>query len=170
VLLRFNFPRATRGFTGFRVSMSVLRNFFLAVTVSIVCCPLGACSTMYPEELAPPEAWDRLAGGEHQDLIVAFDDAAIQARALQLKKERQEMFDDDNVLRFKAAQYASLKKDALSAVPDGQVEVLKDYPSLPLMFLRFHSADALRTLLARPSVKRAYENTPRDMVHGESQL
>jgi len=48
------------------------------------------------------------------------------------------------------------KSAALSALPAGEVEVLKDYAALPMMYLRFRSTKALQGLLAQPSVVRAY--------------
>ena len=106
---------------------------------------------------APDEAWQRLAQGEPQDLIVVFDDATIREQAARLDN-RSGISRDEAVIRFKAAQYAALKKNVLSSLPAGEAEVLRDYDALPLMFIRFRSATALKALLAHPAVLRAYED------------
>jgi hypothetical protein len=107
---------------------------------------------------APHEVWDNLARGEQQDLIIQFSDSAILAQASQLNKAKGIMFDDNDTIRFKAQRYAAMKQDAMSTLPPGKVEILKNYDALPLMFLRFRSTAALKSLLAHPSVVRAYED------------
>lgn len=118
---------------------------FLIVVLFLGC---GGCVGMDK----PPAA-----GGE-QDLIVAFDDAAIRRQAEELNKQRGLSFDDSETLSFKAERYADLKKNVLSALPPGDFAVLKDYPALPSMFLRFRSKEALRALLAHPSVIGVHED------------
>jgi hypothetical protein len=50
------------------------------------------------------------------------------------------------------------KKNALLNLSRNEIELLKDYETLPLVFLRFHSAAALRDFLLMPSVVNAYED------------
>jgi hypothetical protein len=107
---------------------------------------------------APQEVWTKLAGGESQDLLVVFDDSSILAQASQLNKERGILFDDNNTIRFKADRYAAIKADVLSTLPSGKFEILKNYDVLPLMFLRFHSAEALKALLEHTSVLSVHED------------
>ncbi len=61
----------------------------------------------------------------------------------------------DLVVEF---DHASNKQTALALLPAQEVEVLKDYDALPLMFLRFHSAASLKALLVNASVVNAYED------------
>jgi len=97
--------------------------------------------------------------GDRLDLIVEFYASAIQAQAADLNRERGLAFDDAETLRFKVERYADLKKSVLSSLPAGGVVVLKDYPALPLMFLRFRSLAALRVLLADPLVIGVHEDS-----------
>jgi len=113
---------------------------------------------------APHEVWAILAGGAPQDLIVVFDDSAIQAQASQLNKERGIIFDDNDTIRFKKDRYAAIKADVISALPLGKFEILKNYDVLPLMFLRFRSAEALKALLAHRSVLTVYEDRKENMM------
>jgi len=113
---------------------------------------------------APHEVWAKLAGGESQDLIVVFDDSAIQAQASQLNKERGIIFDDNDTIRFKKDRYAAIKADVISVLPLGKFEILKNYDVLPLMFLRFRSAEALKTLLAHPSVLSVHEDRKENLM------
>lgn len=55
------------------------------------------------------------------------------------------------------ADFAS-KKNALLNLSPNEIELVKDYETLPLVFLRFHSAAALRAFLLRASVVNAYED------------
>ena len=105
----------------------------------------------------PDAVGERLARGEQQDLLVQFDDSVILRQAEQLNKERGAAFDDGETLRFKEERYAALKRKVLSDLPAGGFEVLKDYPVLPMMLLRFRSLPALRALLAQPAVLGVHE-------------
>jgi len=118
---------------------------------------MGGCAVVTSTDKASQEAWKMLAQGIQQDLIVEFDDAAIQVKATQLNKEKGIMFDDADTLHFKSEQYAAIKKSAISTLPAGEFEILKNYDALPLMFLRLRSTAALKALLAHPSVVKAHE-------------
>lgn len=144
--------------------MRVLRQLLITVMLSVGCSPLAGCAAVVGMDKAPHEVWGKLADGEHQDLIVVFDDSAILAQASQMNKAKGIMFDDSDTMRFKAERYAVIKQDAISALPSGTVEILKNYDALPLMFLRFHSTVALKALLARPSVVRAYEDRKENLM------
>ena len=113
---------------------------------------------------APQAAWDRLARGEAQDLIVVFDDAAIQEAAARLRKDSGDPASEAAIIRFKAEQFAALKKATLAAMPGGEIEILKDYDVLPIMFLRLHTRAALQALLAQPSFLRAYEDRQESLL------
>lgn len=134
------------------------RNLFLAIMLSIWCSPFVGCAVVISMEKAPHEAWAKLEAGQPQDLIIVFDDSDILAHALQINKAKGIAFDDNDTMRYKAGRYAAIKRDAISALSSGEIEILKDYEVLPLMLLRFHSTVALRTLLAQPSVVKAHEN------------
>ncbi|OIR06769.1 hypothetical protein GALL_110170 [mine drainage metagenome] len=103
--------------------MELLRNLILC----LACVSVAACAGLAVRDKAPQEAWEKLARGEAQSLLVQFDAAAS-------------------------------KSAALSALPAGEIEVLKDYDALPMMYLRFRSTHALQNLLAQPSVVRAFVN------------
>ena len=56
------------------------------------------------------------------------------------------------------------KQAALLSLPSNEFEVLKDYEELPLMYIRFRSAAALKALLANPLVVNAYEDRQEDLM------
>lgn len=141
-----------------------MRVFFTILMLGIGCCSLTGCAAVIAADNLPLAVWEKLAAGEQQDLIVVFDDSAILAQALQLNKAKGIMFDDNDTIRFKAERYAAIKRDAMSSLPSGNVEILKNYEALPLMFLRFHSTAALKALLAHPSVLKAYEDRKENLM------
>jgi hypothetical protein len=81
-----------------------------------------------------------------------------------LNKERGILFDDNDTIRFKMDHYAAIKKNVISTLPSGKVDMLKDYDVLPLMFLRFRSAEALKALLAHPSVLRVHGDEKENLM------
>lgn len=149
--------------------MNTLKNVWWVLLLSIGLCSQDGCAQAPSAEAtlkkAPHEAWTKLARGEQQDLIVELDDTAIIEQALQLNKRKGIMFDDHDTLRFKAEHYAEIKQAVIAGMPSSEVEVLKQYDLLPLMFLRFHSTAALKALLAHPSVVQAYEDTQAHLMH-----
>jgi hypothetical protein len=144
--------------------MFALRKLFLTAILGFGCCPLGGCAVIVGTDKAPPDVWEKLAGGIPLDLIVEFNDSAIQAQASQLNNAKGIMFDDGDAMRFRAERYAAIKQDAMSALPSGKVEILKNYDALPLLFLRFHSTATLKALLAHPSVVRVYEDRKENLM------
>jgi len=141
-----------------------MRVFFATLLLGIGCCSLTGCAAAIGADKVSLAVCKKLASGEQQDLIVVFDDVAILAQASQLNRTKGIMFDDADTLRFKAKNYAAIKEAAISVLPSGQVEVLKNYDALPLMFLRFHSTAALKALLANPSVVKAYEDRQENLM------
>lgn len=148
--------------------MRGLRPLLLTIVLTIGCLPLAGCAAVVGTDKAPREVLEKLAGGEPQDLFVAFDDVAIVAEASQMNKVKGIMFDDIDTMRFKAGRYAAIKQDAIATLPSGKVEILKNYDALPLMFLRFRSTAELKALLAHPSVVKAYVDRQEHLMPGSS--
>ncbi len=132
--------------------------------LSIACSSQAGCATLGDANKAPHAVLENLAVGKAQDLIVEFDDSAILAQALQLNKDRGILFDDNETLRFKTERYSAMKAAIMATLPSGKVEVIKNYDALPLMFLRFRSAEALKVLLAHPAVVRVYEDKKKSLM------
>ncbi len=141
-----------------------MRIFFTILMLGIGGCSLTGCAAAIGADKVPLAVWEKLAAGEQQDLIVVFDDIAILAQASQLNRTKGIMFDDTDTMRFKAENYAAIKEAAISVLPSGEVEILKNYDALPLMFLRFHFTATLKALLANPSVVKAYEDRQENLM------
>ena len=141
-----------------------MRVFLIILMSGFGCFSLAGCATAIGADKVPLAVWEKLAVGEQQDLIVVFDDVAILAQASELNRTKGIMFDDADTWRFKAKNYAAIKEAVISELPSGQVEILKNYNSLPLMFLRFRSAATLKALLANPSVVKAYEDRQENLI------
>jgi hypothetical protein len=56
------------------------------------------------------------------------------------------------------------KRVAIEKLRTKDVEVLKDYETLPLLYLRFHVPSALKELLGSPEVVNVYENQPESLL------
>lgn len=137
--------------------------------ILILCCGLievSGCAVVDSMGKANPEVWERLEKGEPVKLIVTLDDTEIRKRASELNVAKGIMFDDPDTLRFKAARYAALKGDVLSTLPTEQVQIVKEYDELPIMFLKFRSPTTLKILLSNPSVLRADEDKRNSLMNG----
>lgn len=140
----------------------ILRVLFFMLSIGY--CLLTGCAAVIAGDKAPHEVWEKLATGDKQDLIVVFDDSMIQAQAVQFNKAKGIMLDDADTIRFKAEKYAVIKEAAISKLPSGEIEILREYEALPIMFLRFCSVATLKTFLSNPSVVKVYKDRPENMM------
>jgi hypothetical protein len=67
----------------------------------------------------------------------------------------------DLIVEFESV---AIKQASLTALPAGTAEVLKDYPGVPMMFLRLRSAEALKALLANPAIVNVYQNQQENLM------
>ncbi len=117
-----------------------------------------------PSEKAPLGVAERLAAGQPQDLLVLFDDSAVESEAGALRRARGLIHDDPAILAVKAARYTVQKQDVFSSLPPGEFETLRDYSHLPMAFIRFRSSAALTRLLERMEVVAVYEERSTDRL------
>lgn len=109
---------------------------------------------------APATVLDRLAAGKPQDLIVLFDDSAVEAQATRRKRRAGIEHDDAALLAFKAGRYRELKSAATASLLPGDGETIREFSHLPMAFRRVRSIAALGRLLDRPEVIAVFENRP----------
>ena len=145
--------------------MTTLRTLSLIAALFIIWFTLTGCAGGAVMNKAPQDVLMKLANGESLDLIVEFDDSAFLAQASQMNSGRNIDFIDNNTLQIKSEVYTSMKASVIATLPSGKVDILKDYDILPLMFLRIHSAEALKILLAHPSVLRVHEDRKEYLMH-----
>lgn len=106
-----------------------------------------------------PETWRKVQAGEVREVLVLFGDAAIDAELERHLSRRALKAEDAAATALRAERYRALKARALSALPDGDTELLRDYRHIPMAFLRLRDAAALLRLLAREEVAAVYEDT-----------
>ncbi|MDP2030721.1 MAG: S8 family serine peptidase [Thiobacillus sp.] len=106
-----------------------------------------------------PEVWRKVQAGEISDVLVLFEDAAIDVEVRQQLSRRALVKEDATSTLLRVERYRTLKARALSALPVQDVEVRRDYRHLPMAFLHLRDSAALLRLLARGEVAAVYENT-----------
>jgi hypothetical protein len=136
--------------------LRIFRNLYLTLLAVMTCFPGTGCAGDAGAGKAPQGVFSKLAHAGSLDLVVEFDDSAIEAQAARFNRARGIVFDDKATLQFKTERYAALKSAALSGVSAGSVEIIKKYDRLPLLLLRVHSTEALKKLLANPLVTRVH--------------
>lgn len=139
---------------------------FLYAPIIFVSLVLSGCAAVDSMVKANPDVWERLEKGEPINLIVTLDDTEIRKQGLEFNVAKGIMFDDPDTLRFKVARYAALKNAVLSKLPSDQVQIIKEYDALPMMFLKFRSSTTLKALLSNPSVLRADEDKNNSLING----
>lgn len=118
-----------------------------------------ALSAVDPSAKASSEVQARMALGKPQDLIVVFDDKAIQNEAENFHSATGVAKSHKSIIEYKARRLTETKLKILSTVASGEVSVLKNYSHLPISFVRIHSKNAFDKLLADPGVIAVYENS-----------
>lgn len=104
----------------------------------------------------PPGVGERLGAGQPQDLIVEFDDDAIESEAAGMRAKAGLVHDDAAILQLRATRYRDLKRQTLAALPAAEVVTLIEYSHLPMTFLRVRSAAALDVLSRRAGVRAIF--------------
>lgn len=109
--------------------------------------------------VAPPEAVAGLAAGQAQDLIVEYDDSAVQKEVSDLKTKEHLEKDDSAILALRETRYSKLRSDVDAAMPAGESRNLIGYSHLPMSFMHVKTAAALDALTKNSMVKAIYKNT-----------
>jgi len=121
----------------------------------------GAFCQIPGAEKSPQEVIDSIETGQPQDLIVLFDDSAVENDARTLRAALGVSHDTDYIVAEKAMHYKRLKQRAIDSFSYEDAEVLRDYSHLPMVFMRVKSPAGLAQLLERSDIVRVYQNMAR---------
>ena len=116
----------------------------------------------------PDGVIQKLSQGGAQDLIVRFEDTAVEQEAENLRRRLGLKIQSPAVQTLKAGRYKTLKQNAISSLGSGQFQVLLDYSHLPMMFVRFRTAAGLQAFLQRSDVVAVYRDEKKIPVLAES--
>ncbi|MDP1680236.1 MAG: IPTL-CTERM sorting domain-containing protein [Burkholderiales bacterium] len=114
-----------------------------------------------PAGKIPDVARAALMRGEPQEILVLFDDQAIQAQAAALRKQFKVKTDTNKIQQQKSVAFFALKQRVLAAFPAGGHDLMRNYSHLPLALLRIKSLAALEKFAAHPEVIALYPNERR---------
>ena len=104
------------------------------------------------------ETWARVEAGEAIDVLVLYQDAAIDTEARSRSVARGLTLQDAATLHSRATRYRQIKARADAALPPDNVQVRRDYRNIPMRLVRPRDAAALARLLARPEVQAVMED------------
>ncbi len=110
------------------------------------------------------ETWRKVQTGEVHDLLVLFENDAIDAEirgnasinSIDGGKAGRE---DDATLNLRALRYQQIKTRATAMLKPHEAEIRKDYRHIPMRLMRFHSTAALQRLLERMEVVAVMEDS-----------
>ncbi|MBT9538298.1 S8 family serine peptidase [Thiobacillus sp.] len=118
----------------------------------------GDVPAAFADKIAP-EAWRKLQAGEISDVLVLFEDAAIDAEVAARLSLRALQKEDAAITQLRVDRYRTLKTRVLAELPLAEVELRRDFRHLPMAYLHLRDHAALLRLLARGEVAAVYENT-----------
>lgn len=105
-----------------------------------------------------PETWSRVKSGEISDLIVEFDDTAVETEARNDLARRGRKIEDDAALARKVANLRKLKQPIAARLQKHEAEIKRDYSHLPLSLMHFSGAASVEKLLSGSGVAAVYED------------
>ncbi len=126
------------------------------------------------------EVVNSLAIGQPTEVIVVFDDSAVESAVQGLRQTAgltEEQPDSDPILDFKVQEYERIETEVLAPLGT-EVEVLNNYSHLPMAYVEVNSVEGLTALLQNPNVVQAYANSydglaetteaepPRELIDG----
>jgi len=139
-----------------RFSLGVLSSFLVLILFpAIFMTDVSGQVTGF--EKVPPSIIDAITSGQPQEVIVLFDDTAIQNAAATMRDSIGIPYDNQDITNFKAEMYSALKQVVISTLPEGGLDILNDYSHLPMMFMRVNSLGAMQQLADRPEVVEGEE-------------
>ncbi|MBI5074886.1 MAG: carboxypeptidase regulatory-like domain-containing protein [Nitrospirae bacterium] len=107
---------------------------------------------------APLEVLEAVAAGQSEEIIVLFDDIAVQNEAATMRSAIGSSHDTSEILEVKKARYEVLKQEIMGILPVGEQEVITDYSHLPMVFMRVDSLNSMQRLLSQPGVLKIFPN------------
>jgi len=144
--------------------MPFRKHYITAFLEVLITCMLAACPSVVAAGRIPPPVpsavSDRLSQGLTQDIIVLFDDSAVEVEAADLRQRDRKTYDDENILAFRRSRYHSIKQSAKAGFSLDEIEELRDYDHLPMSFYRIKSRATLDRLLADSQIQAVYEDRP----------
>ena len=136
-------------------TLKYLLKGFIPVLLVLICPLYSSADT---SNKITPELLKTFSSQSSQDLIVLLDDSAVQSD-LQLKISRSSgLYKSKDILSMKAAGFRSLKQNIMTAFSSSEVETVKDYNNLPMMFVKVKSSNALQKLIDNQKVLQIYPN------------
>jgi len=110
------------------------------------------------QEKAPASVIKKISAGESQNILILFDDSAIESETSLMRGLYGVIHDTQDMLDLKARRYKDIKERVLKSIPKREFAIIKDYSHLPLIFLKARSSTALSRLLGRTEVAKVYED------------
>lgn len=101
---------------------------------------------------------EHLSQGSPEDLIIILNEEPAAATAVKLREKSGATHDTQHIVRAKASMHRAMKAGVFSGVSPQEVETLRDYSHLPVMFVKVKSLEGLKRLAAHADIKGIYRN------------
>ena len=151
--------------------MKVFRGLFLvAITLSILMAGQVFARELSATALAKiqPQVLESFLNAGDRELIFLLDDNAVARQARLSRLNRGLSFEDRVIVREKSLAYRDIKKRILKHFDQNEVQQLKSYNSLPMMFARVASPEVLRQLLENENIVQVFRNSRLALALAES--
>ena len=116
------------------------------------------------------DAAQAFASGKPLDLIVEYDDTAIEKVAKEMQKNTPNHYDDQKTLLYKEKKYRGLKNKVEQSIASrSDIKHIRSYNHLPISLKRVNSIEAINFLLTQPGIKAVYPNAKIKRAGGQAQ-
>lgn len=124
--------------------------------------PLLVALTQISNASATPlrdDAVKAITSGLSFDLIVEYDDTAIEKVARAMRKKTRNHLDDQKTLSYKSKEYITLRDRVDQSLKNRQdIQDIKRFINFPVTHKRINSIAAFDALMAQPGIKGIYQN------------
>lgn len=148
-------------------SMNFIRRIGDPRDLALVCGLLNAAAAAAAVSL-PDELLQSVRSSTPTGVLVEIDTRAIDNAAALRRASLPRRTNDAAALQALAANYRRRKDRVLGPLQRADIEAVRDYSHLPLVFKRVHSEAALRALAARPGVRALHADRLHQAVLAQS--
>lgn len=129
-------------------------------TADVALCQAASGASAAVQDKVAADVIKGLKTGRPQRVIIELAADDVASDAANSRRLRKILFDDPAVIELRRTRYRALKDDLRARLPLGDIQVLKEYPVLPMLAARVLNVAALERLAQHARVRQVYADEP----------
>lgn len=131
----------------------VIQFFLMVIALQFATCDIAWAKSVRDDAVGA------IASGQSFDIIVEYDDSAVEKVAKEMRKKTRNHSDDEKTRDYKVKEYRSLRQKVEKSIATrSDIESIANYKHMPMSHKRIYSVAAMDALLSQPGIKAVYQN------------